>query len=87
MTMVKMMSKAQFKPQALAWLRQVEHDHLELIITDHGRPVARIVPWHESDPLTTLHQTWAGRVADGSVRYDPAQATEPLPASAWGDLS
>ena len=84
--MVTTISKAQFKPKALAWLRQVEHDQLELIITDHDRPVARIIPYVAADPLTALHQSWGARVAEGAVRYDAAQAAAPLPAEAWGDL-
>jgi len=37
-------SKSRFKAKALEYLRNVEHRHEELIITDHGRPVAKVVP-------------------------------------------
>lgn len=40
--------KSKFKPKAFAYLRRVEHgDHI--CITDHGRPVADIVPHTTED--------------------------------------
>ena len=35
--------KSKFKPRAFAYLRRVEHGET-VCITDHGRPVADIVP-------------------------------------------
>ena len=38
-------SKSRFKPAALRYFRQVAEKGEEIIITDHGRPVAKIVPY------------------------------------------
>jgi len=47
--MTKVMSKSQFKPKSLELFRDVEQTGEALIITDHGRPVLKIVPYAE-DP-------------------------------------
>jgi len=88
--MVMTLSKAQFKPKVLAWLRQVEETGEELIITDHGRPAVRIVPAVSATNLAAVQETWARKVAAGQVRYNAADADEavaPLPADAWGELN
>lgn len=51
--MDKVISKSKFKPYALQYFRQVEQTGKELIITDHGKPVLKIVPYSE-DPLDAL---------------------------------
>lgn len=38
-------SKSQFKPRSLEFFRKVEQTGEELVITDHGRPVLKIVPY------------------------------------------
>lgn len=38
-------SKSRFKPKALEYFRRVEETGVELTITDHGRPVVKIVPY------------------------------------------
>lgn len=38
-------SKSQFKPKSLEYLRQIEQTGEELVITDHGRPVLKVVPY------------------------------------------
>jgi prevent-host-death family protein len=43
--MEKIVSKAGFKPKALEYFRLVEETGIELVITDRGRPVARIMPY------------------------------------------
>jgi len=78
-------SKAQFKPKVLAWLRQVEETGEDLVITDHGRPAVRISPATTAS-LADVQAQWARKVADGSVRYDADAATAPLPPEAWGEL-
>ena len=54
-----LVSKSQFKPRALEYFRMVEHTKKELIITDHGRPVLKIVPFIEdhSEVLKTLRNS------------------------------
>lgn len=38
-------SKSQFKPRSLEFFRKVEQTGEELVITDHGRPVLKVVPY------------------------------------------
>ena len=72
--MTKQVSKSQFKPKALAFLREVERTGEALVITDHGRPVVRIEP---HAPATDILARLRGCV----VRYvDP---TEPVGTSDW----
>ncbi len=43
-------SKSKFKSKAFEYFRQVERTGQELIITNHGKPVLKIVPY-EDDPF------------------------------------
>ncbi len=86
-TVIQPLSKAAFKAKALEYLRQVEETGEELIITDHGRPAVRIIPYRADEALTETQAAWGRRLGEGSVRYDAATATEPLPPSAWGELT
>ena len=43
--MLKAVSKLQFKPQALKFFREVKTTGRELVITDQGRPVLKVVPY------------------------------------------
>lgn len=38
-------SKSQFKPRALQFFREVERTGRELVITDRGKPVLKVVPY------------------------------------------
>ena len=46
-------SKAQFKAQLLGYLREVEEKKQPLIVTHAGKPVIKVVPYHE-DPQAIL---------------------------------
>lgn len=73
--MQRVISKSKFKPRALEYFRQVEENGIELIITDHGHPVLKIVP-HSADPgeaLKTLRNT--------VLKYE--QPTEPVALEDW----
>ena len=73
--METIVSKSKLKPRVLEYLREVEQSHREIVITDRGRPVAKIVPYVSpgEDPLAELR---------GSVlRYD--RPTEPLDPEEW----
>lgn len=71
-------SKSQFKPRALEYFRQVEATGRELVITDHGRPVVKIVPYVE-EPDAAL------AALRGSVlRYE--RPTEPVAEGDWKAL-
>lgn len=74
MTSVMKVSKARFKAQALQHLRDVERTGKELVITDRGRPVVKVVPYSDDpeellrslrgsvkklvDPLGPIHVEW-----------------------------
>lgn len=45
--MANFISKSSFKPQALKYFRQIQEDGRELIITDHAKPVIKIIPFRE----------------------------------------
>jgi len=73
--MSTIVSKSKFKPKSLEYFRKVETTGEGLIITDHGRPVLRIVPYSEDteDALKKLR---------GSVKayIDPV---EPVGVEDW----
>lgn len=54
--MTHAVSKGEFKAKALEYFRQVERTGEAVIVTDHGRPVVEIRPYHasERDPLSVL---------------------------------
>ena len=49
-------SKSELKPKLFAYLKRVSESGKELIITDHGKPVLKIVPIsaEEESPLHKL---------------------------------
>ena len=44
-------SKSQFKPKSLEYFRRIEQTGEELVITDHGRPVLKGVPYVDDPEL------------------------------------
>lgn len=76
--MPKVISKAQFKPKSLEMFRSVEQTGEELIITDHGRPVLKIVPYSE-DP-----EQWFRGLRNTVIRYD--KPFEPVGEDEWEAL-
>ncbi len=76
--MDNMVSKSKLKARVLEFFRQVERTGKELIVTDRGRPVLKIVPY-QVDPLEAL------RELQGSVlRFD--SPLEPTGESDWEAL-
>ena len=51
--MSKVISESKLKPHILQYLREVQKTKEALIITDHGKPVLKIVPYSE-DPKALL---------------------------------
>jgi prevent-host-death family protein len=43
--MSQTISKSQFKPHSLEYFRRIEQTGEELVITDHGRPVLKVIPY------------------------------------------
>jgi prevent-host-death family protein len=72
-------SKSKAKAKILEYFRTVERTGRELIITDHGRPVLKLVPYVQ-DPGQALQ-----RLRGTVLSYqDP---TEPVGADEWEALS
>jgi len=76
--MKNVVSKSQFKPRALEYFRYVEKTGKPLIVTDHGQPVLKIVPYSD-DPEKIL------RNLRGSV-IEYVDPTEPVALEDWSAL-
>ena len=76
--MEEMISNSQFKPRALQYFREVEQTGKELIISDRGKPVLKIVPYTENpeEALKSLRNT--------VVKYE--NPTEPVGLEDWEAL-
>ena len=76
--MAKTISKSKLKAKALEYFREVERTGTELIITDHGRPVLKLVPYRRErdSSVSSLRET--------VVRYDAP--TEPVGDLDWEAL-
>lgn len=71
-------SKSQFKPQALKYFREVQETGRELVITERGEPVLKIVPYRPA-PQTALEE-----LRGSVVRYD--DPTSPVGLEDWESL-
>lgn len=49
--MARTVSKSRFKPRALKFFREVEQTGKEIIITDRGKPVLKVVPYTEKPEI------------------------------------
>lgn len=72
-SMQQIVSKSELKAKILEYLRNVEKEKQELIVTHAGKPVAKIIPYKEKAILESLRNT---------VLYynDP---TEPVGQNDW----
>lgn len=72
-------SKSQFKPKALAYLRQVEERKQPVVITHFRKPVATITPFTDKDDglMVSLRNT--------VLRYD--DPTKPVGLEDWKALT
>ena len=50
--MERIISKSKFKPNELKFFREVEKIGSPLIISDHGKPVIKIIPYVDQTPET-----------------------------------
>lgn len=71
---MKTVKKSAFKPRAFEYFRMVEAGE-SLVITDHGRPVAKIIPYVESTDSAI------GLLRGTVTRY--AAPTEPVADRDW----
>ncbi len=71
-------SKLRFRPRALEYFREIEKTGNELVITDRGKPVLKIVPY--SEDIEALLQPLRG----SALKYrDP---TKPVSVKDWSSL-
>ena len=64
-------SKSQLKAKMLAYLRQVEDTGEELVVTDNGRPVVKVVPIAKARSARDVFGDLRGRVVyHGEVLAD-----------------
>ncbi|HYB98181.1 MAG TPA: type II toxin-antitoxin system Phd/YefM family antitoxin [Candidatus Limnocylindrales bacterium] len=70
--------KSELKAKALQYFRQVEKTGQELIVTDRGKPVLKIVPYRDEPKVAT--QSLKGSVIAYS---DP---TDPIGVDDWESL-
>jgi prevent-host-death family protein len=68
--MARMVSKSRFKPRALFFFREVEQTGKEIIITDRGKPVLKVVPYTEKPEI------WLKSLRGTVKRYK--KPTDPL---------
>ena len=68
-------SKSRFKARALEYFRQVERTGCEIVITDRGKPVLKLVPFREDS------QQGLRVLRDTVVRYDAP--TKPVGEEDW----
>jgi len=74
----KHVAKSKFKPRALHYFREVQRTGRELIITDRGKPVLKIVPYSEEASETL------GLLRESVIKYD--RPTEPVGLNDWESL-
>ena len=72
---LKPISKSEFKAKALEYLRRVEATGEELVVTDRGRPVIRILPVSRTAPDARA------RLRGAVLKYD--DPTEPVAVEDW----
>jgi prevent-host-death family protein len=55
-------SKSQLKSKLLEVLREVESENTEVIVTDRGKPVAKISKFQSQPTTEELFKDWRGRI-------------------------
>ncbi len=73
-------SKAEFKPKALEYLRLVEHQKLPLIISHRGKPVVKLVPMREAERQADDLKSLRGSVIEYKLPLAPVAVDD------WGVL-
>lgn len=76
--MARSISKSEFKPRALQYLREVEETGEALIITDRGRPAVRIEPYGD-------YRDILNGIRGGLLHYE--RPLDPVSEDEWEALS
>ena len=72
--MAESISKSKLKAKMLAIFRELEASDSELIVTDHGRPVLKIVPIKQEKTVAELFTGLQGKVSYAEDINRPTQA-------------
>lgn len=70
--MQQIVSKAQFKAQALEYLRAVENKKQPLVITHAGKPVVKVIPYKEESNPEAILKSLRGTVLKYENPTEPA---------------
>ena len=70
--MQQIVSKSQFKAQALEYLRNVEKHKTPLVITHEGQPVVKVIPYKEEGQEKAIRQSLKGSVLYYEDPNEPA---------------
>ncbi|MBZ0158221.1 MAG: type II toxin-antitoxin system Phd/YefM family antitoxin [Alphaproteobacteria bacterium] len=76
--MERLVSKSKFKPRSLEYFRQIEESGEEIVITDHGHPVLKVVPY-KAKPAEVLPM-----LRNSIKKFD--EPTEPVGEKDWEAL-
>ena len=77
--MTESISKSKLKSKMLEIFRKLEADGDELIVTDHGKPVLRIIPYNQKSSVADLFSPYQGQVVYLEDVDTPTM-------NEWGDL-
>jgi prevent-host-death family protein len=75
---MRTVSKSQFKPRSLKYFREVEQTGKEIVITDRGKPVLKVVPYTEEP------EAWLAALRGTVKKY--VQPTESISSEDWEAL-
>lgn len=64
---------SRFKAECLALLDKVEQTRVSILVTKHGRPVARVVPLDESSEARATNQSVRLKVAEDAAYYSTGE--------------
>ena len=70
--MQQVVSKSQFKAQALEYLRGVEIQKQPLVITHNGKPVIKVIPYNEESDQEAILKSLRGSVLKYEDPTEPA---------------
>ena len=76
------------KAKLSAFINQVQRTREPVVLTRHGKPVAKLIPCDEQgdSEAETLAQLHAAAKQSG-ITYTFEQLTAPLPVEEWGSLA
>ena len=66
-------SKSALKAKMLEYFRQVEERGDELVVTSHGRPVAKVIPFVESASVEEVFEDVRGKIVYHADIMEPEE--------------